>query len=307
MTIPILAVAWLASAALVSPAGAPFVWRLAARAQVPVIGAALVSLALIPGSLAMMTLATAVTDIGGGGFLERCGTLIAALVSQPLALPAVSLSLLMILAGVVGVAVGATRAWRSQASARRLTRISSGNGRVVVDCSDRFAFTAGLLKPRVVVSRGLLADTSVEWQSVVLAHEEAHRRGRHPLLVFAAETLAQGLPLLPLRWASDLLRLSLEAVADERASDAVSDKALVAEAISSAALSPALAGSIGFEGHEVARVRRLLHAPAQIPTIVAAVMVVAALAAAGFAGAHALHCGDTALHSLGVTQCRFTP
>ena len=181
----------------------------------------------------------------------------------------------------------------------------TGPGKLVVsDSAQRFVFTAGLLRPRVVVSRGLLDFTPAEWQPVILAHEHAHRRGRHPLLLFVAEALAGGLPLLPLRWAADLLRLSLEAVADEHAVRAVCDRALVAEAVGGLALAPAGA-TVGFEGNEVRRVRRQLAAPPPVRPIVGAALVAATFVLIGFAGAHAAHCGDASVRSLQTTQCRF--
>lgn len=304
MTIAILAAGWVALAGLVSPSGSRLVWRLAPRLQAIVLIAAIGGLALIPASLVAINLSTALATLGGSGsLLDRCGTLIVALLDKPLARPDLTLSLLLLGLGTVGIAVGAVRAWRSQASARRLAR--TGEGRLVVaESGQRFAFTAGLLRPRVVVSRGLLDQTPSQWRPVILAHEHAHRRGRHPLFVFVAETLARGLPLLPLRWAADLLRLTLEAVADEQATRTIGDRALVAEAIGGLALAPA-GGPVGFEGNEVRRVRRLLAAPPVVRPLVGAAIVMTTLALIGFAGAHAAHCGDASVQSLQTTQCRF--
>jgi hypothetical protein len=224
------------------------------------------------------------------------------LFDEPLARPDVTLLFLLLAVGTGGIVVGAVCAWRSQSSARRLARTGSGN-LVVADSVQRFAFTAGLLRPRVVVSRGVLEQAPAGWRSVILAHEHAHRRGRHPLLVFAAEALARGVPLLPLRWAADQLRLTIEAVADEHATRAVRDRGLVAEAIGGLALAPA-GGNVDFEGNEIRRVRRLLAAPSSVHPIVGAALVVTTFALIGFAGAHAAHCGDASVRSLQVTQCR---
>ncbi len=305
MTVALLVVGWIALTGLVSPTGSQLVWRLAPRLQTVVLMAAIGGLVLIPASLMAINLSTALANLGwSGSLLDRCGTLIVALLDEPFARIDVTLSLLLLGLGTGGVVVGAVRAWRSQASARRLAR--TGEGKLVVaESAQRFAFTAGLLRPRVVVSRGLLDQTPFEWRSVILAHEHAHRRGRHPLFVFVAETLARGLPLLPLRWAADLLRLSLEAVADEQATRTVGDRALVAEAIGGLALAPA-GGPVGFEGNEVRRVRRLLAAPPAVRPMVGAAIVMATLALIGFAGAHAAHCGDLSVQSLQTTQCRFS-
>lgn len=305
MTVAVLGGGWILLAGLVSPPGARLVWRFAPRLQVVILLAAIAGLVVIPASLVAITLSNALADLGGSGsLLDRCGTLIAALLDEPLAHPDVTLSILLVAAGTAGIISGAVRTWRSQASSRRMARAGAGEFTVAESAED-FAFTAGLLRPRVVVSRGFLDHTPAEWRQVVLAHEEAHRRGRHPLLVLAAETLARGLPLLPLRWASDQLRLSLEAVADEAATQMMNDPALVAEAIGGVALSPA-AGSVAFEGNEVARVRRLLGAPPALRPLVGAILIATTFVLIGFAGAHAAHCGDSSVRSLQITQCRLS-
>lgn len=304
MTVAALGAGWIALAALVSRPGSRLLWRLAPRMQAVVLVAVIGALALVPASLLIVTLSTAITDLGGSGsLLDRCATLIAALLDEPLARPDVTLSLLLLGVGSVGIVAGTVAAWRSQTAAQRLARAGTGD-LVVAESAKHFAFTAGLLRPRVVVSRGLLGNAPTEWRSVILAHEHAHRRGHHPLLVFVVEALARGLPLLPLRWAADLLRLALEAVADEHATRAVGDRALVAEAIGRLALAPA-GGTVGFEGNEVRRVRRLLAAPPPVRPIVGAALLVATLTLIGFAGAHAAHCGDASVRSLQITQCRF--
>lgn len=304
MTVALLVAGWAALAMLVSPSGSRSLWKLSTRLQARVAFAALVGLALVPASILIVMMANALAELGGSGsLLDRCGKLIVALLHEPLARVDVTLSLLLLVLGAIGIVVGATRAWRSQASARLLAR--TGNGQLVLAPStERFAFTTGLLRPRIVVSQGLVDDTPPKWRRVVLAHEDAHRRGRHPLLVLTAETLARGIPLLPLRWAADLLRLSLEAVADEHAARAVGDQTLVAEAIAGAALAPA-GTVVSFEGNEVLRVRRLLAAPSGPHSIAGAALVIAVLALIGFAGAHAAHCGDVSVRSFQVTQCRF--
>jgi Zn-dependent protease with chaperone function len=303
MTVALLGAGWIVLAGLVSPSGSRLLWRLAPRVQVVVVVAALGALALIPVSALTVTLSTALAELGGtGSLLDRCDTLLVALLDEPLAHLDVTLSLVLLGIGSAGVVIGVTRAWRSQASSWRMARTGSGD-LVIADSARRFAFTAGLLRPRVVVSRALLEHTPAQWHSVVLAHEHAHRRGRHPLLMFVAEALARGLPLLPLRWAADQLRLSLEAVADEHATRAVGDRALVAEAIGSLALAPA-GGTVGFEGDEVRRVRRLLATPPPVRPMVGTAIVLATLTLIGFAGAHAAHCGDASVRALQTTQCR---
>lgn len=73
-------------------------------------------------------------------------------------------------------------------------------GRVtVIEAAAPFAFTYGLLRPRVAVSSGMVAAAARGELSAVLAHECAHVRGRDPLKALAAATLTArhfGFPLL---------------------------------------------------------------------------------------------------------------
>ncbi|MFF4550706.1 M56 family metallopeptidase [Streptomyces sp. NPDC001406] len=68
----------------------------------------------------------------------------------------------------------------------------------VVEDTVPFAFTHGLLRPRVAVSSGLVTSaTSAELQAV-LAHEAEHARGRDPLRTLIANVLAVRHFTLPL-------------------------------------------------------------------------------------------------------------
>ncbi|GAA3500887.1 hypothetical protein GCM10019016_079940 [Streptomyces prasinosporus] len=73
-------------------------------------------------------------------------------------------------------------------------------GRVtVVDSKAPFAFTYGLLRPRVAVSSGLTTTVTERELHAVLAHEAAHVRGRDPLRALIAGLLTAhhfALPLL---------------------------------------------------------------------------------------------------------------
>lgn len=59
----------------------------------------------------------------------------------------------------------------------------------VVEATEPFAFTHGLLAPRVVLSDALLDVLERDELAAVLAHEAAHVRSRDPLKVFVARVL----------------------------------------------------------------------------------------------------------------------
>src|SRR2546421_1854352 len=246
MSLVVLALGWLVLAVLVSPFGSAVLARFAPRLQAAAAFVACLCLAAIPAAVATMLLAR---DLSGPGpVIRRYGTLLSAVVTDPLARPQVTLALATVVAGVLGLGLGLLGAWRSQSASRRLAVAERGPLVTVASSADRFAFTAGLLFPRVVISEGLVRAAPEPWRRIVLAHEEAHRRGRHPLLLFAVESLARGLPLVPLRWGADAVRLALEFVADDHALAEVGTREDVAEANAGMALAPAV-GTVSFEGH----------------------------------------------------------
>jgi hypothetical protein len=89
---------------------------------------------------------------------------------------------------------------------------------IVFEDSRPQAFCAGLLRPRVFVSRGAVAALTPDQLDVVLAHEMHHVRRRDPLRLLVARVLADALFFLPvLRRAADRYRALAEVAADEAA------------------------------------------------------------------------------------------
>nr|WP_237694921.1 M56 family metallopeptidase [Streptomyces sp. SID5468] len=92
---------------------------------------------------------------------------------------------------------------------------------------------------RVVVTAGMLRELDPRERAVLLAHERAHLRGRHHLLLICTDLAARLHPaLLPLR---EPLSFHLERWADESAADAVGDRRLTARAVGRAALAASAA------------------------------------------------------------------
>jgi len=133
----------------------------------------------------------------------------------------------------------------------------------VVPSTDRFAFVTGFLRPRVYVSRGLLSAAGrgeIDLDAVV-AHEQAHVRGRDPLRNLAARlALSFHLPGVGAAIARRLAR-AVESAADEQAAMRLGDRLRVADAlVRMARLRTAPpAGALGFGGDDLeGRVRELL-------------------------------------------------
>jgi beta-lactamase regulating signal transducer with metallopeptidase domain len=70
-------------------------------------------------------------------------------------------------------------------------------GVAMVDCDDSFSFAYGALRPCVVVSRGLVGQTSDEELTAVLAHERYHVANLDPLKVLFARALPAAFFYLP--------------------------------------------------------------------------------------------------------------
>lgn len=145
-----------------------------------------------------------------------------------------------------------------------LTAASSGlriqRLRVLVS-DDPLAFTAGIGRPFVAVSRGLIARVSPDALSAVLAHEAHHAERRDPLRRALRRALADVLVVLPVlhwwaEWSAEREELGADRAALRRASPKAFAEALLATA--SPGASVALAG---FDGAAETRVAQLLGEP----------------------------------------------
>ncbi|WP_250286402.1 MULTISPECIES: M56 family metallopeptidase [unclassified Frankia] len=108
----------------------------------------------------------------------------------------------------------------------------------------------GVRHTRVVVSRGLLAALAQDELESVLAHEEAHARGRHDLVIQPFVAWQQTFPFLPpARDATAAVSLLVEMLADDTAARRTSCRTLArALARLGVARSPVPAGAVGITG-----------------------------------------------------------
>jgi beta-lactamase regulating signal transducer with metallopeptidase domain len=104
-------------------------------------------------------------------------------------------------------------------------------GATVLETSQPLCVAAGLLRPRILVSRGLLDSLSTEERAVVLTHERAHVRRRDALFAGLVRMLAAlHLPVVA-RWLVGELDVAAEQACDEEAGELVGDRIAVASAI----------------------------------------------------------------------------
>jgi Zn-dependent protease with chaperone function len=101
----------------------------------------------------------------------------------------------------------------------------------IVETTQPVCLAAGLLRPRVLLSRGLFDSLSAEERAVILAHERAHVRRRDAAVASFVRALA--VVHLPRAgsWLVHELEVAAEQVCDEEAAVAVTDRVAVAAAI----------------------------------------------------------------------------
>ncbi len=167
-----------------------------------------------------------------------------------------------------GLVTATVRTIRSRVRQRRLVDLvarpypKSRHARVLDHPAAMAYCLPGLLRPRVVLSAGTLHLLDDQQVAAVLAHENAHTRARHDLVVLPFRALYSALPWVP--WvarAHQAVTMLIEMLADDwacrRHHRRVLASALVEVATSMTAAAPAGALS-ATHGPLVARVRRLV-------------------------------------------------
>lgn len=101
----------------------------------------------------------------------------------------------------------------------------------VIDCEQPLCVTAGLLRPRVILSRPLLHGLSPTELNVVLAHERAHVVRRDALTSYLVRALASLHLPAAAQWLVHEVDIAAEQACDEAAVVSVGDRLTVAAAI----------------------------------------------------------------------------
>lgn len=197
-----------------------------------------------------------------------------------------------IILGVVVLAAVAVLTPRVRAllEARRAAKALAGAaqgtaGSFVLDCASPVALTVGFVRPRVLLSTGLLRALPEASQGIVLAHERAHAARRDNLWKWIAQVLA----VVHGRRTAALLAedhaLACEQACDARAAGECGDAVAVAETIlaverlAASADAGQLASAFGGSADVAARVDALLAEPRPRPSARGALVPIAALVA----------------------------
>jgi beta-lactamase regulating signal transducer with metallopeptidase domain len=152
-------------------------------------------------------------------------------------------------------------------------------GALVVDSPAAAAYCVPGIRSRIVISAGTLALLDAAELAAVLAHERAHVRARHDLVLLPFSALGQAFPRSHLvRRAHTTVALLVEMLADDRALRHRPARelatALLRVGASGAGHTPsgALAATPAADGETVARVTRLLAPAPRLPAPVLALI-----------------------------------
>jgi Zn-dependent protease with chaperone function len=199
---------------------------------------------------------------------------------------AAGLTLLTLLVGMLLVAIAAVVRARRRHRAL-LALVAHGDpdvpGTLVVDHPAAAAYCVPGMRSQVVISAGTLALLGRYELAAVLAHERAHARERHDLVLLPFASLRRIFPQARIVGRTlDAVELLIEMAADDRARQRRPAKELATALLRFAAARPAPtpAGALGAGGGDIlARVRRLL-APQPFPRVVRGAMLAASAALA---------------------------
>ena len=225
-----------------------------------------VVLASVLAGVTLLVPATAISQ-GLAAVLDACATTIASAYNSPSRLAAILLA--SVLAGAVplrlamvaaGNSVRDTRARkRFRSSILATARLQPSLGALVVESDRAAAFCVPGRRRAVVLTTAALETLSCDELTAVLAHERAHLRGRHHLIVGTARILNRAFPRLPLfeRAAVEIERL-VELLADDAAARRVDRVEVASALVTLAGMNAPRTALAAAQGAGALRVTRLL-------------------------------------------------
>ncbi|MGI8536198.1 MAG: M56 family metallopeptidase [Mycobacteriales bacterium] len=175
----------------------------------------------------------------------------------------------------------ALRLRRHQRAALHLLGGRGTPDRVTLLTSDEaFAYCVPGDGGRIVISTTAASELEPEELRAVVAHERAHLRGRHDLVILLAQVVTRALPLRSLQLLQSQVATLLEMVADDRACRVASREALLSALLTLAAPGGVRPGLAVDGGGTVARALRLADPPPPQPYPLRIGLAAAALAVA---------------------------
>lgn len=75
--------------------------------------------------------------------------------------------------------------------------IRKGKQIYILPTAEVAAFTIGLFRPKVVISKGMIQTFSDEEMDAIIFHEEYHQNNHDPLKLFCFTLLAEGMMYIP--------------------------------------------------------------------------------------------------------------
>lgn len=259
-------------------------------ARVPRVGVAVWLAAVAGMSAAVVGSGVAATiplirDVGGiQEFVHRCPQWVAAIVAHPGPLAAALIGTTAVLVLVMSAVCALTAQVRQlRADSRRhvelLIAIGQANAAIaVVPDSRPAAWSLAADKGHVVVTSAAVSALSSDELAAVVAHEEAHLRGRHHLLLTTIRAAGRALPCPLTRASAAAISEYLEMRADDVAAARRGRDTVANALLRLTAVLPA--GALGAGGGETAlrRLRRLLE-PAPAPRARAGLLALSAATA----------------------------
>lgn len=263
---------------------------------------------VISAALSAFAVAVPASVVGHGlaGLFEACAALFGHETAPSSAGARVGLTITGLLLAWVAY-VGGAVLLRARRERRRhaeglslLGRHDRDLGALVIDYEERLAYCLPGRKGHAVITTGALRSLAPEQVAAVLAHEQAHLRGRHHLVLAGAETLARAFPRVPLfeQARAEIVRL-VELLADDVAARR-HPRVHIAAALVRLATGRVPDFALGAGGETaLARVRRMLHPQARLDrreriagslTVAALLAGPAAFATAAAVGAFLIHC-----------------
>ncbi len=240
----------------------------AAIAAWQALSASTVTAVLLAGlSAAMPMTAGAITATSPADFLRTCAMLLLDQYATPSGALATTGGLGVATVVSVRILGSAARTAHRVTRARRAQRLrlavlahrDPATGILVLDHAEAAAYCVPGRGGRVVVTSGALGRLGSGELEAVLAHERAHLRGRHDVVVAAATVLRDAFGFVPLlAAAADRIPQLVEMAADDAATRSA-DRRCLAQALLSLGGAPTPTGLLGAGGSTAAaRVRRLV-------------------------------------------------